>query len=145
MEEWERFKSVKEQGEWAELQFMAAAAGRRYTVCKPWGDTRAFDVGIEYRPNFLRVQVKSCTHRRGRGYWCQFTPHHGKNEDYSLAEVDLFAAYVIPGLLGRERKRGAMLCPVVLPVRKNSFRYECYKDAWWLLMKTRRGLAKCGG
>ena len=36
MEEWQRFKSVKEQGEWAELQFMAAAAGRRFTVCKPW-------------------------------------------------------------------------------------------------------------
>ena len=57
MEEWERFKSVKEQGEWAELQFMAAAAGRRFTVCKPWGDT-AFDVGIECGQNFLRVQVK---------------------------------------------------------------------------------------
>ena len=154
MEDWQRFKSVKEQGEWAELQFMAESARRQFTVCKPWGDTRPFDVGIEYRPNFLRVQVKSCTHMRGHGYWCQFTPHHGKNEDYSLEEVDLFAAYVIPvnawylipaaRLLGRERTRGAMLFPVVLPVRKNSFHYEGYKDAWWLLKKTRRGLAKYG-
>jgi hypothetical protein len=153
MEEWGRFKNVKEQGEWTELQFVAAAAGRCFTVCKPWGDS-AFDVGIEYGQNFLRVQVKSCTCRRGRGYWCQFTPHHGKKEDYSLEQVDLFAAYVIPEktwylipaarLLGRERTRGAMLCPVVLPVRKNSFHYEGYKDAWWLLTKTRRGLSKYG-
>jgi len=154
MGDWQKFKTVKQQGEWAELQFMAAAAQRHFTVCKPWGDT-AFDVGIEYRPNFLRVQVKSCTCRLGRGYWCQFTPHHGKKEDYSLEQVDLFAAYVIPvnawylipaaRVLGRERKRGAMLFPVVLPVRKNSFHYEVYKEGWWLLTKTRRGLAKCGG
>jgi len=154
MKTWERFKSLKERGEWVELQFMAEAARRRHLVCKPWGDT-AFDVGIEYRPNFLRVQVKSCTCRLGRGYWCQFTPHHGKKEDYSLEQVDLFAAYVIPvnawylipaaRVLGRERKRGAMLFPVVLPVRKNSFHYEVYKEGWWLLTKTRRGLAKCGG
>jgi hypothetical protein len=152
MEGWEDFKSVKEQGEWAELQFMAAAAQRHFTVCKPWGDKAAFDVGIEYCPNFLRVQVKSCTCRRGRGYWCQFRPHDGKSADYSLEELDLFAAYVIPVnawylipaavLLGRKRVRGAMLFPVLLPVRKNSFHYECYKDAWWLLTKTRRALGR---
>jgi hypothetical protein len=36
-----------------------------------------------------------------------------------------------------------MLYPVVQPVRKNSFHYERYRDAWWVLTKTRRGLAKC--
>jgi hypothetical protein len=37
-----------------------------------------------------------------------------------------------------------MLYPVDLPVRKNTFRYECYKEAWWLLKKSRRGLARYG-
>ena len=86
------------------------------------------------------------------GYWCDFTRFEHYN-DYTLEEVDLFAAYVIPenvwylipaAQLVRDGKRGAMLCPVVQPVKKNTFRYEGYKDAWWLLTKTRRGLAMCG-
>ena len=59
MKYWERFKTMKQRGEWVELQFMAQAAKRRFAVCKPWGETRAYDVGIEHGPNFLRVQVKS--------------------------------------------------------------------------------------
>jgi len=71
-----------------------------------------------------------------------------------VKQIDLFAAYVIPVdvwhlipaavLLGVRRIKGTMLFPVVLPIRRNSFRYECYRDAWWLLRKTRRGLGKCG-
>lgn len=93
---WEKFKSFKERVEWVELQFMAEAARRRLTVCKPWGETRAFDVGIEFPPNFLRVQVKSTSYRRGDGYCCELVPNHGKKQDYNLEEIDLFAAYVIP-------------------------------------------------
>jgi hypothetical protein len=154
MEEWERFKSGKARGEWAELQFMAAAAQRQFRVCKPWGETAAYDVGVDYGPNFLRVQVKSSTNRRGRGYWCEFSRHYRKENDYTLEEVDLFAAYVIPvdvwylipaAVLLRDGRKGSMLFPVVQPVKKNSFHYERYMDGWWLLTKTRRGLAKCGG
>jgi hypothetical protein len=153
MQEWEQFTNLKQRGEWVELQFMAAVAQRRFTVCRPWGDTAGFDVGVEYPPNFLRVQVKSSACRLGKGYWCQFTRYCGK-KDYTLEEIDLFAAYVIPvnawylipasELLGSERIRGLMLYPVDLPVRKNTFRYECYKEAWWLLTKSRRGLARYG-
>ncbi len=154
MEGWERFANLKQRGEWAELQFMAAAAGRCFTVCKPWGDTAGFDVGVEYPPNFLRVQVKSSVCRLGKGYWCQFKRHFGLQKDYTLEEIDLFAAYVIPvnvwylipasELLGKERIQGLMLCPIDLPMRKNTFRYECYREAWWLLTKSRRGLARYG-
>jgi hypothetical protein len=153
MEEWERFRSVKERGEWAELQFMAAAAGRCFTVCKPWGESAPFDVGIEHRPNFIRVQVKSSTHRCGRGYWCDLTRYYKKQREYTLEEIDVFAAYLIPvnvwylipaALLMRDGRRGAMLFPVVRPVSGNSFHYERYKEAWWLLTKTRRGLARYG-
>ena len=152
LEEWEKFTSVKKRGEWAELQFMAAAAQRRFMVCKPYGDSGAYDVGVDHGLNYIRVQVKSSTSQRGRGYWCDFTRFEHYN-DYTLEEVDLFAAYVIPenvwylipaAQLVRDRKRGAMLCPVVQPVKKNTFRYEGYKDAWWLLTKSRRGLGMCG-
>ena len=96
MKYWERFTSFKERGEWVELQFMAAAAQRRFAVSKPWGDTRAYDVGVEHAQNFLRVQVKSTTLRAGAGYRCQFMPNHLKKQDYSLKQIDVFAAYVIP-------------------------------------------------
>jgi hypothetical protein len=154
MKYWERFKSPKERGEWVELQFMAEAARRRFSVCKPWGDTRAYDVGIEHGPNFLRVQVKSTSYRRGDGYCCQLLPNHAKKQDYTLEEIDLFGAYVIPVnawylipaslVLGVRRITCVMLNPVVPPTKKKSYCYECYKDAWSLLRDSRGDLARLG-
>jgi PD-(D/E)XK endonuclease len=150
MREWDQFKTLKQMGEWAELQFMASAAQRGFTVCRPWGESAAYDVGVDHGPNFLRTQVKSTTNQVGRGYWCDFTRHYRK-EAYTLAEVDMFAAYVIPenvwyvipaAVLIRDGKKGAMLCPVVQPVKRNTFRYERFREAWWLLTKSRRGLGK---
>jgi hypothetical protein len=152
--DWERFTSFKQRGEWVELQFMAEAAKRRLAVSKPWGDMRAYDVGIEHGSNFLRVQVKSTTVRSGAGYGCQFMPNHLKKRDYSLKEIDLFAAYVIPEdawylipavvLLGKRRRFMAMLSPVVPPKKKACYRYECYREAWSLLTKSRTELMQCG-
>ena len=152
MKNWEKFGSYKQRGEWVELQFMAQAAQRRFAVCKPWGDTRAYDVGIEHGQNFLRVQVKSTAYRVGAGYLCQFKPNYRKKLDYTLKQIDLFAAYVVPAdvwylipaalLLGPRRFTMAMLCPVSPPAKKKSYRYECYKDAWSLLTKSREELGK---
>jgi hypothetical protein len=154
MKYWERFTSFKERGEWVELQFMAEAARRRFAVCKPWRDTRAFDVGIEYHPNFLRVQVKSTSHRRGDGYCCELVPNHGKKQDYTLEQIDLFAAYVIPVsawylipaslVLGVRRIGCIMLSPVGLPTKKKSYCYECYREAWRLLTHSRGDLVRRG-
>jgi hypothetical protein len=151
--DWERFSTFKQRGEWVELQFMAQAARRRFAISRPWGETQAYDVGIEQAPNFLRVQVKSTTARAGAGYRCQFKPNHKKKRDYSLKEIDLFAAYVIPEdawylipaalLLGKRRLTMAMLCPVVPPAKRASYRYECYREAWTLLAKSRAELAQC--
>jgi hypothetical protein len=127
MKYWERFKSMKQRGEWVELQFMAQAANRRFAVCKPWGETHPYDVGIEHGPNFLRVQVKSTTHRVGAGY-CQCMPNHQNKHDYTLTELDLFAAYVIPVdawylipaalLLGERRITGVVLSQSCHPRRR---------------------------
>jgi PD-(D/E)XK nuclease superfamily protein len=147
---WDRFSSFKQRGEWVELQFMAQAALRQFNVSRPWGDNLAYDVGIEHAPNFLRVQVKSTTVRVGAGYRCQCLPN--KKHKYSLGEIDLFAAYVIPEdawylipavlLLGRRRRATAALCPVVPPAKKVSYRYECYREAWNLLNRSRAELAQ---
>ncbi len=154
MKHWERFTSFKQRGEWVELQFMAEAAHRRLAVSKPWGDTQAYDVGIEHGANFLRVQVKSTTSRCGAGYRCMFMPNYLKKRDYSLDQIDVFAAYVIPEdawylipavlLLGPRRLTMAMLSPVVPPVKKASYRYEPYREAWSLLTRSRQELAQCG-
>jgi PD-(D/E)XK nuclease superfamily protein len=152
MKYWEQFSNFKQRGEWVELQFMAQAAQRRFAVGKPWGDTQAYDVGVENGGNYLRVQVKSTTQRSGAGYRCQFTPNFRKKVDYSLDQIDLFAAYVIPEdawylipaalLLGERRHAMAMLCPIVKPKKKASYRYEPYREAWTLLTRSRAELAQ---
>ncbi len=154
MNYWERFTSLKQRGEWVELQFMARAAQHCFAVSKPWGDTQAYDVGIEHEENFLRVQVKSTVVKCGAGYRCMFLPNHRKKRDYSIDQIDLFAAYVIPEdawylipavlLLGQRRRTMAMLCPVVEPAKKASYIYEGYREAWNLLKKRRSELLNYG-
>jgi len=154
MNDWERFTSFKQRGEWVELQFMAAAAEHRLAVSKPWGDSQAYDVGVEHEGNYLRVQVKSTTMRSGAGYLCQFYPNHLKKRDYSIDQIDIFAAYVIPEdawylipavlLLGERRKRIAMLSPLTPPKKKACYCYERYRENWELLTKSREELLQNG-
>ena len=151
MQFWKRFRTFKQRGEWVELRFMAEVAEHGFGVLKPWGDSLAYDVGVDHGSRFVRVQVKSTTVRTGTGYFCQFKPHYLKKKDYTLKQVDLFAAYVIPVdawylipasvILGPQRKTGIMLFPMV-PLKKNRYRYECYKEAWGLLAKTKRELSR---
>jgi hypothetical protein len=151
---WKPFKNLKQRGEWVELLFMAQAAQRSMSLSRPWGDNWPYDVGIENGPTFLRVQVKSTSSRHRYGYWCQFVPHYQKKQDYNLEQIDLFAAYVIPVnawylipasvLLGRQRKRAVMLFPLTRPRRRNCYLYECYREAWEMLKKSREELRAYG-
>ena len=116
------------------------------------GRIQAYDVGIEHGANFLRVQVKSTTHRSGGGYRCMFRPRHRVTQTYTLNQLDLFAAYVIPEdawylipatlLVGGDHISDIMLCPIGTPVKKASYCYECYREAWKLLTKSRSELAQ---
>ena len=59
----------KERGEWAELCFMARAAGLGMGVLKPYGESGRYDVAVESGGAILRVQVKSTIYcRRGNEY-----------------------------------------------------------------------------
>ena len=150
MKHWEKFSTFKERGEWIELLFMAAAAAHGYHVLKPWGDSFAYDVGIERRGGLLRVQVKSSSVRNGTGYFCQFHRNYLTQHPYTVDDVDLFAAYVIPVatwylipatvILKPTLKVGVMLYPVTA-LKKDRYRYEQYREAWGLLSNDRRDLA----
>jgi hypothetical protein len=132
---------------------MADAASHGYHVLKPCGDSLEYDVAVEHAGDLIRVQVKSSTVRNGTGYFCQFRRNYLIEEPYSIHQLDIFAAYIIPEkvwylipaavLLTPPRKVGIIVCPMTA-LRKNRYRYEQYREAWELLGKTRCDLIAHG-
>ena len=132
------FTHYKQQGEWAELLFMARAAEQGLTIVRPWGDSSPYDVAIVsagprgLRPNFLRVQVKSTQCRRRAGYKCHIDSN---GVPYRPDQLDFIAALIIPEKLW-------FILPVhvtngqpevfLTPHRPNS-KYGRYQEAWPLL------------
>jgi len=151
MNDCKTFRTYKQRGEWVELLFMAEAAEHGYHVLKPCGDSLEYDVAVEHSGDLIRVQVKSSSARNGTGYFCQFRRNYLVEEPYSVDELDLFAMYVIPEdvwylipaavILNPPRKVAVTLCPVSAR-RKDRYRYEQYREAWYLLSKTPRELSK---
>jgi hypothetical protein len=145
-----KFRTFKQRGEWVELKFMAEAAARGYPVLKPWGDSLAYDVGVDHKDGMIRVQVKSTSARNGTGYFCQFHRNYLAHP-YTPEELDPFAAYVIPEnlwylipavvILKPTVKVAATLCPMTT-LKKNRYRYEHYREAWNLLRRSRSELAR---
>ena len=88
-------KGCKERGEWAELCFMAKAAGLGMGVSKPLGDSRRYDVLVEAGGRILRVQVKSTLYRR-RGNEYSLNVMGPQRKQYEPGTVDFFAVYLIP-------------------------------------------------
>jgi hypothetical protein len=146
-----QFSTFKQRGEWVELLFMAAAASHGYHILKPWGDSLAYDVAIEHAGGLLRVQVKSSSVRNGTGYFCQFHRNYLTQHPYTLDDVDLFATYIIPVttwylipaavILTPTVKVGLTLYPVTV-LKQDRYKYEHYREAWGLLSKDRRDLAR---
>lgn len=118
---------------------MAEALRRGYKVLKPWGDSQAFDVALNFGNRIVRVQVKSTMHRVGTGYRCAFEPNRQSNP-YTLKQLDFFAALVIPQnawylipakvlMNGDHLKKGPMLFPMQ-SLKKDRYLYEGYRGAW---------------
>jgi PD-(D/E)XK nuclease superfamily protein len=135
------FRNFKERGEWVELLFMAWALQKGLRVAKPWGDSGAYDVGIEYRGRLLRIQVKSTSYRLGSGYQCACRANERGGGRYSRNKVDFFAAYIVPegvwyiipaSVVLKTKSCDIMLCPV-RPMRRDCYNYERYREAWKLL------------
>ncbi len=135
------FRNFKERGEWVELLFMACALRKLFRVSKPWGDSGAYDVGIEFRGRLIRVQVKSTSYRLSNGYQCACKPNQ-KSRPYTRSKVDFFAAYIVPedvwyiipaSVVFKTKSSDLMLCPVQKRVRRDGYKYEAYREAWKLL------------
>jgi PD-(D/E)XK endonuclease len=130
------FRTFKEQGEWAELCFMARARQLGLTVLKPYGDSSAYDVGIEIDGRLLRVQTKSTTYQRDGRYICNLTGSGRK--PYPEGSLDYFAIYLIPMdiwyILPFEKARNTM--SMQFTPGKPGHKYEAYREAWHLLRET---------
>jgi hypothetical protein len=129
------FKTHKERGEWAELCFMAKAAGKGLRVLKPYGDSSSYDIGVEREDRILRVQIKSTNRtRRGTGYYALHL--HGWNEEvYAKGSIDFFAIYLIPidawYILPFEEVEGKL--SLHLNPGGRSEKHAKYREAWDLL------------
>jgi hypothetical protein len=136
-----RIKDPKERGAWAELYFMALAAGQGLKVSSPYGGFASYDVGLETTGPILRVQVKCtlCRHPKG-GYSVNI--RGPKYRGYPRGTVDFFALYIIPtddwyiipyAVIG---KRYATLH--FTPASKRQ-KHGKYREAWHLLLEASKG------
>lgn len=127
-------KDAKLRGEWAELRFMARAAEHGLSVSKPFGDSQRYDVTVENKGRFLRVQVKSTMSCRGKGYIC--TLGKSRLPHYTTGDLDFFAIYVIPAeawyIIPAEVGIRHTSNILLSPGQKGS-KYGPYMEAWWLL------------
>jgi PD-(D/E)XK endonuclease len=88
-------KGCKERGEWAELCFMARAAGFGMGVMRPFGDSRRWDVAVEAGDRIVRVQVRSTIYKR-RGTEYSLNMMGPGRKRYRPGSVDFFAVFLIP-------------------------------------------------
>ena len=142
----------KLRGEWAELRFQLRAAEHGLILAKPCGDCAPYDFIVacperaitgqracperansDRRGHFLRVQVKCTVFHRGNSYKCHLD-HNGI--PYTPAQIDFFAAYVIPAdtfyilpLAATHSQPDILLSPHL-----EKSKYSLYKEAWHLLM-----------
>jgi len=114
---------------------MTRVAERGFNVSKPWGDSARYDVAVERRGYFLRVQVKSTIARQDNGYVCAIKS--SRCQYYTRHQVDFFAVYVIP-----EDVWYILPAKIITPLRGHFYlnpnrpiqKYAPYKEAWHLLL-----------
>jgi hypothetical protein len=126
----------KRRGEAAEAAFLARATSLGFTVCLPWGDSNRYDSVVELDRGFLRVQVKSATGYADNRYRVKTTGANGKV--YTSAEIDLFAAYLVPENLwyiipiqAIGDRKGIRFYPTTR--RPSRALFEKYRETWCLL------------
>jgi len=120
---------------------MAKAAELGFKLSRPWGDSATYDVVIELKGRFVRVQVKStmCKARGRKPHYAQGTfvanMRHISMRRYQHSDFDYLAVYVIP-------KDVWYIIPSEVATQKIAVRvrpgypenqYEQYRDAWHLL------------
>jgi hypothetical protein len=114
---------------------MARAAEHGLRVSKPFGDSARYDVAVETKGRFLRVQVKSTMSKHWNGYACDLRTTTSK-ANYSREQIDFIAAYVIPVdvwyIIPIEVAVKAS-CNLTLSPHLPDSKYAPYQEAWHLL------------
>ena len=83
----------KQNGEWAEMQFVADALRHGFEVFKPVGDSTAADVILIYHGRPITIQVKATfTDLNGKSKW-NIGKGSAAKKRYSDDDVDFFALY----------------------------------------------------
>ena len=124
----------KQRGEWAELCFMAKAAGMGMLISKPLGDSCRYDVLVDGGGRILRVQVKSTMYRR-RGNEYSLNVMGPGRKPYEEGSVDFFAVYLIPAnawYIIPYAVLGKRLTLHFVPGGGRQ-KYADYREAWHLL------------
>jgi hypothetical protein len=144
----ERELTTKRRGEISELAFALAAARHGFGIAKPFGDSERYDIILDpshidpshpqARPRLIRVQVKSstqflCGHYRVNAH----RSIHGRAVPYTLAEIDFFAAFIIPEdswfIFPLPHILGATSVSLNSKRRRKRHENDRYREAWHLL------------
>ena len=160
----EREQTTKRRGEISELAFALAAARHGFGISRPYGDSERYDIILDCphlksvipteaerkrakrrdllpaptRPRLVRVQVKSSTQLQCGLY--RVNAHrriNGRAVPYTLAEIDFFAAYVIPEdswfIFPLTHILGATAVTLSPKRRRKPHINNPYREAWHLL------------
>ena len=157
----ERERATKRRGEISELAFALAAARQGFGISRPYGDSERYDIILDWshispvipnraedaarnllyssiRPRLVRVQVKSSTQLQYGLY--RVNAHrriNGRAVPYTLAEIDFFAAYVIPEdswfIFPLTHILGATAVTLSPKRRRKPHINDPYREAWHLL------------
>jgi PD-(D/E)XK endonuclease len=140
---WWRGLTRKRRGEMAEAAFLHKASRLGFGVAKPWGDSDPYDLIVDSGRRLWRVQVKSA-YRAGEYGGYTFHAHGNENKKvYSLKEIDVLVAYVVPEDLWYvvpvsvfRKIKSMKLFPVS---RRRRSKFEVYREDWEFFgNKTRR-------
>ena len=136
----ERIKNHKRRGEWAELVFMTRAAELGFMPLRPWGESSAYDVVLDWKGEMIRVQVKSTTHRQYNSYVCMMRST-SRYWPYSVKDIDFMAVYVIPvdkWYIIPAKVATRLMGNIWLSPHKKGHKYERFMEAWELFREWRR-------
>jgi len=124
----------KARGEWAELRCMIRATELGFRVTKPWGDNSPYDLALDYRGLFRRLQVKCTCQKRWNSYRCCISAN---GVPYLPSQIDFIAALVIPTdtwyiipIQAIPNQPEILLSP-----HRNNAKHSQYKEAWHLLKR----------
>ncbi len=120
---------------------MAKAAELGFKQSRPWGDSATYDVVIELKGRFVRVQVKStmCKARGRKPHYAQGTfvanMRHISMRRYQHSDFDYLAVYVIPKDVWYIIPSSVATQRIAIRVRPGypENQYEQYREAWNLL------------